>query len=411
MPTEMIIEFSKASGMLLAVSYLVSWIYHGFKINHLYRDVLVGGVIGLAALIGMMFPFQFSEGLFFDARTVVLGVGSAIGGPVVAGVSFVMAVTYRAWLGGVGALVGVSTISFAVLCGLASWYLVNKKHYKVTLLRTLALGYIIHIFSVLLFLTLPVPTVSFLTQISIPMLVVLPLATAVLYRMLYADIMWRESAASVVKVMSERDRALLQQSDALVQVIQAISLTIEKRDPYTAGHQQNVARLAELIARQLGWDEGRIKGLFLGASIHDLGKIYVPAEILNRPGKLTYHEFGIIQSHCEVGYDILKDISFPWPVAEMVLQHHERMDGSGYPKGLKGEQIIKEARIIAVADVVEAITSHRPYRPARGLKEGLKELKAGRGYRYDPEVVDACLEIINSGDFIFESSSFGVSKT
>ena len=135
--------------------------------------------------------------------------------------------------------------------------------------------------------------------------------------------------------------------------------------------------------------------------IHDIGKIYVPAEILNRPGRLTKAEFEIIKSHAEVGYDIIKDVKFPWPVAQMVLQHHERMDGSGYPNGLHGEDIILEARILAVADVVEAITAHRPYRPAVGLEKALLEIEAHRGPLYDPEVADACLHLMRDKGFTF----------
>jgi PAS domain S-box-containing protein/putative nucleotidyltransferase with HDIG domain len=190
--------------------------------------------------------------------------------------------------------------------------------------------------------------------------------------------------------------------DALVGTIRAIALTVEKRDPYTAGHQSRVAELAAAIAGELGLDTDRIEGLKLGGMIHDIGKIYVPAEILNRPGRLTEHEFGMIKTHSEVGYDIIKDVKFPWPVADMVLQHHERMDGSGYPQGLKGEQIILEARILAVADVVEAITAHRPYRPAIGIDKALAEIEGKRGQIYDAEVVDACLRLFRERGFRLE---------
>ena len=184
-----------------------------------------------------------------------------------------------------------------------------------------------------------------------------------------------------------------QLKESLIGTIRAIALTVEKRDPYTAGHQTKVADLAAAIAHGLGLNEDRIEGLRLGAMIHDIGKIYVPAEILNRPGRLTEHEFGMIKTHAEVGYDIVKDVKFPWPVADMVLQHHERMDGSGYPRGLKGEEIILEARILAVADAVEAITAHRPYRPGLGIDKALAEIEDKRGRLYDINVVDACLQL------------------
>ena len=183
--------------------------------------------------------------------------------------------------------------------------------------------------------------------------------------------------------------------------IRAMSLTVEKRDPYTAGHQNKVAQLSVAIGRELGMDENRLEGLRLGATIHDIGKIYVPAEILNRPGRLSKAEFEIIKSHAEVGYDIIKDVRFPWPVADMVIQHHERMDGSGYPKGLKGEEIILEARILSVADVVEAISAHRPYRPAVGLDKALLEIEANRSILYDTEVANVCLRLIRDEGFTF----------
>jgi PAS domain S-box-containing protein/putative nucleotidyltransferase with HDIG domain len=190
--------------------------------------------------------------------------------------------------------------------------------------------------------------------------------------------------------------------ESLTDTIRAIALTVEKRDPYTAGHQSRVADLSAAIAGELGLEAERIEGLRLGAMIHDIGKIYVPAEILNRPGRLTAPEFEIIKSHTEVGYDIIKDVKFPWPVADMILQHHERMDGSGYPKGLKGEDIILEARILGVADVVEAITAHRPYRPAIGIAAGLAEIEAKRGQLYDVEVVDACLRLFREKGYTLQ---------
>ena len=193
---------------------------------------------------------------------------------------------------------------------------------------------------------------------------------------------------------------------ALVGTIQAVATTVEKRDPYTAGHQQRVAQLCVAIGQELGLDPERIEGLRLGALIHDIGKIYVPAEILNRPGKLTAAEFEMIKSHPQVGYDIIKDVKFPWPVAEMILQHHERLDGSGYPKGLKGEAIIYEARILAVADVIEAMSAHRPYRPARGVGPALEEMHRNRGRYYDPEAVDACLRLFEQGKFQFDTADF-----
>ena len=175
--------------------------------------------------------------------------------------------------------------------------------------------------------------------------------------------------------------------------VYSLALAIERRDPYTAGHQKNVANLTVKIAKKLGLDEQKIDILFMGGLLHDLGKIGIPAEILTKPGKLTPEEFALIKTHPRVGYEILKDVEFVGPVKEMVLYHHERLDGSGYPEGLKGDLIPMEARILAVADVVDAISSHRPYRPALGLEKAFEEIKKNRGILYDPDVVDACLSI------------------
>lgn len=223
-----------------------------------------------------------------------------------------------------------------------------------------------------------------------------------------------ESRSSIIDI-SERKAAERERSEfaerterSLLQTIQAIALTIEKRDPYTAGHQQRTAELATAIAEQMGLDEDFIKGLRLGSMIHDIGKVYVPTEILNRPGKLDQAQFMLIRSHPQVGYDIIKGIEFPWPLAQMVLQHHERLDGSGYPHGLKGDEILLQARILAVADVVEAMASHRPYRSALTLDIALQEITSGRGRLYDSAVVDACLQLFSQHDFDWKASAQSV---
>ncbi len=176
-------------------------------------------------------------------------------------------------------------------------------------------------------------------------------------------------------------------------IIQVIAQTVEKRDPYTAGHQRRVADLSRQIGYEMNLARNVIEGIRMAGLIHDLGKISVPAEILSKPGKMSQIELNLIKSHSETGYDILKSIDFPWPVADIVYQHHERLDGSGYPRGIKGDDILLEARIIAVADVVEAMASHRPYRAALGIDEALAEIIKNSGKIYDSEVVDACVNI------------------
>lgn len=205
-------------------------------------------------------------------------------------------------------------------------------------------------------------------------------------------------AVGIVRDISERRRAMEKQRTTLIDTIRAMAHAVEQRDPYTAGHMQRVAEVAALIAREMGWDEERILGLRLGALIHDVGKIYVPAEILSRTGKLSDVEFSIIKAHPAVGFDIIKDVDFPWPVAKMIHQHHEHLDGSGYPNRLQGEDIVMEARILTVADVLEAINSHRPYRPALGMSAALEELNQHVGSYYDAEVVAAALRAVERGE-------------
>lgn len=180
---------------------------------------------------------------------------------------------------------------------------------------------------------------------------------------------------------------------ALGGIITVIQEVVERRDPGTAGHQTRVADLARSIAKDMGLSEIQVDAVRLAATIHDLGKISIPADILSRPGKLTDSEFRLIKLHPKSGYDILKTVDLPWPIADIILQHHERMDGSGYPQGLKGEDILLESRIIGVADVVEAMASHRPYRAALGIDKALQEISTKRGILYDPGAVDACLNL------------------
>jgi putative nucleotidyltransferase with HDIG domain len=189
---------------------------------------------------------------------------------------------------------------------------------------------------------------------------------------------------------------------ALDGIVRATALTVEMRDPYTAGHQKRVADLACAIADECDLSEDQIEGIRMAGIIHDLGKISVPAEILSKPSRLTPNEFNLIKEHPEVGYDILKGLDFPWPIAKMVLQHHEKFDGSGYPQGLSGDEILIEARIITVADVVEAMASHRPYRPGKGIKKALAEIAKNKGIYYDPDIVDACIKIFKQKKFTME---------
>jgi putative nucleotidyltransferase with HDIG domain len=193
-----------------------------------------------------------------------------------------------------------------------------------------------------------------------------------------------------------------QLQEMFISVVNALALAIEMKDPYTAAHQRWVTRLACAIAGEMNLSKEQVEGLHMAGLIHDIGKMDVPTEFLIKPGLLSEIEYEAIKVHPQSGYDIVRQIAFPWPVAQIILQHHERLDGTGYPQGLAGAEILLEARILAVADVVEAMASHRPYRDAHGLELATEEISRNRGSLYDPEVVDACLRVFKERKFTFE---------
>jgi PAS domain S-box-containing protein len=195
------------------------------------------------------------------------------------------------------------------------------------------------------------------------------------------------------------DHTLTELRQVLGGMINTLGLIVEQRDPYTAGHQRRVANLARAIATEMGVSLGRQGGIRVAASIHDLGKVSVPAEILSRPGRLSANELKMVQAHAQIGYGLLREVEFPWPVADIVLQHHERLDGSGYPHRLSGDEILLEARIVGLADVVDAMASHRPYRPAFAIEEVMEEISRERGSLYDAQAVDACLRLFREEGF------------
>jgi PAS domain S-box-containing protein len=216
--------------------------------------------------------------------------------------------------------------------------------------------------------------------------------------------------ATVFSDVSERQKMELTLRQSYVQLrkilgatVQAMAVTVETRDPYTAGHQRRVADLARCMAQEMGLDAEEIDGVHMAAMIHDIGKICVPAEILSKPATLIPLEARLIQIHAQAGYDIIKDIDFPWPIARIVLEHHERIDGSGYPNGLTGDQVLAGSRVLAVADVVEAIASHRPHRPSLGIAAALAEVARGRGSLYDPEAIDACESLLTRKGYAFRT--------
>ena len=225
-----------------------------------------------------------------------------------------------------------------------------------------------------------------------------------------ADVKWEGEAAHLAsvrdltehrRVKHELEQSLKELQKNMRTTVQALALTVERRDHYTAGHQQRVADLSRAIAEEMGVSQEQTEGIYLAAFVHDIGKMGTPTEILVKPYELTELEFKLIEPHPQVAYEILKTIEFSWPIAEIVLQHHERLDGSGYPHGLQGNKILPEARILGVADVVEAMASDRPYRPAQGIDAALGEIQENRDVLYDPLVVDACLKLFSEKGFGF----------
>ena len=216
---------------------------------------------------------------------------------------------------------------------------------------------------------------------------------------LYQDITQRQQAEQKIKQGYEKLQRTMEAT------IHTISKIIETKDPYTAGHQYRVSQLAARIAKELKFCPDKLEGIRIASLVHDIGKISIPAEILSKPTELNEIEYSLIKDHSRIGADILKTIDFPWPVAEIILQHHERLDGSGYPQGLKGDEILPEAKIIGVADVVEAMSSHRPYRPALGIDKALEEISQNKGILYDPEVVDTCIKLFKEKEFKFNKDT------
>jgi HD-GYP domain-containing protein (c-di-GMP phosphodiesterase class II) len=219
-------------------------------------------------------------------------------------------------------------------------------------------------------------------------------------RQVFQDI--ARDITAVDKTRQRLQKTLSSLNRAVCGTFRTLALALEQRDPYTAGHQERVAQLAKAIALRLGLGSKRIQGLYFAGLVHDIGKISIPAAILAKPSDLLEAEFALIREHPRIGWEILKNTEFPWPVAEVVLEHHERLNGSGYPQGLMGEEIRLEARILAVADVVEAMSSHRPYRAGHGLEAALREIEVNKGILFDVQVAEACLDLFREERFSFE---------
>ncbi len=386
----MFFELAKSVALLLSLAMVYGFIRRKWPDQQPIVQILAGCVFGFIAIIGMRYPILVEPGILIDARSMVLSIGSVFGGTVVGIVSGLLAGGYRIWVGGDGAPPGLVLIVMSVSAGLLYRYLVLSNRIRVSAISFLVLGFFIHTFHVGLFFLLPESAVEkMLHSIALPLILALVPATVFLgliFKAVEDDI---ETRRKLNKAQSEKTKAL-------EKVIHVLAAALEARDPYTAGHEQNVAEIAGCIGCRLGYDENRLEGLRLAATVHDVGKIHVPSKVLTKPDKLTPSEWAVMQQHPDAGARFLSGIEFDWPIAEVIRQHHERLDGSGYPRGLTGDQILEEAKIVAVADVIDAMATDRPYRQGLGVDAARSEIISGRGVKYDADIVDICVDLIDA---------------
>ena len=286
---------------------------------------------------------------------------------------------------------GVAVVIISAMAGVSYRYLVNRGSLRINGLTLLGLGAVVHVLEVCLFLYLPKEVVpAVLDGVVVPLIMTFVPATALLGLVFHT---LDQEIVTKAKLVSTE----LARFQAINKVVYALSAALEARDPYTAGHGIKVAKISKLIARKLGFDEHRVDGLELAAIIHDVGKIQLSSELLNKPERLTDDEMDEMKQHPVIGSRFVDDIAFDWPIAQIVRQHHERMDGSGYPNGLRGEEILLEARILAVADMVDAVASDRPYRTGRGIVAAKTILERDAGKLFDPDVCAVCIGLIDQG--------------
>ncbi len=397
----MFLELVESVTLLLSLALVYGFICRRWPCDIPVAQLLSGCLFGAITILGMEFPVTVQPGVIFDARSVVLSLASVFGGPVVGVVSGFLAAGFRAWIGGAGTIVGIAAIIVTVGIGLTYRYLFQTNRIPLNAVTLLLLGFVVHIVEVGLFLFLPENVVDQVVQsIAIPLILTFTPATAFL-GLIFKGIQ------DEVETRQKLDRTQSEKAEALEKVIHVLSAALEARDPYTAGHEQNVAEIAVEIRKELGFDDHRLEGLHLAATVHDVGKIRVPGEILTKPSKLSPEEWAMMQQHPDTGADFLAGIRFDWPIAETIRQHHERLDGSGYPRGLADEQILDEAKIIAVADVVEAMANDRPYRKGLGVEAARAEILGGKGTKYDPAIVDLCIDLIDKKVFFASNPGDG----
>lgn len=356
--------------------------------------------------LSMVFHLHVDQGVYFDQRGAAIAVATLFGGGWVGAATAVAEIMYRISIGGVAGWAGGVGIVGDLLGSVLVLHYVRKiAAPKWTRIQSLVLlGVAVGVSEALSLLLIPPPEFGlvFFQNYGPALFLIQVLSTVLLGGLLHFE----ESRMGALLLLEKRTDALRR---SLHQVVGSLSTAMVHRDPGTAGHEQRVADLAVAVGKELGWGDERLEGLHLAAMAHDVGQIQIPAEILNRPRKLNPQEFQLVKMHVEAGYQILKDVEFPWPIAEIVYQHHENLDGTGYPRGLTGDRILAEARVIRVCDALEAMLTHRPFRRAYTLQLALDELQMQRGTKLDPQVVDICARLFKERGFSFSQAKTGMS--
>lgn len=357
---------------------------------------VVGVLYGLAAVAAMASPVTLAAGYIFDSRSVTLTIAALFGGPWVAAISGAVAAAYRLWLGGVGTPAGVTTILIAASLGTLFFELRRRGLPVMKPLPLLSLGVLVHALILLIQVYwLGAAGLAAAKQVGLPMMLLFPPGI-----MLVAQLVLDQESRAGMRVSLQQETQKLEGSvDALIEVVGQM---VESRDPSTAGHQKRVCQLAVAIAQDMGLSAEEVALIESAALIHDVGKIAVPAEILAKPTELTSLERRLVRKHVDDGYGIVSRARLGTEIAELVRQHHERCDGSGYPRGLTGSELLPGAKILMISDVVEAMCSHRPYRPPCGPEAALEEIRAGSGTLYDPAASAACIRVFSDGGFAFD---------
>lgn len=377
------------------------------KIGDKLHKVIAAFFMALLGISTMAFHFNIAPGVIIDQRGAAVAVATLFGGPWVGATTAAAEMIYRAFLGGVAMWAGLLGIIGDFLASILTLYL----------LRTVVGAQSMRVHSLIL-LGLAVGTSEALSLLLIPPFKFgfeffqcygLPLFLLQIFStMLYGGLLhFEESRLQALSLVENRNMALRR---ALHQVVGSLSTAMIHRDPSTAGHEQRVADISVAVGKVLGWNDERLEGLHLAAMAHDIGQIQTPAEILSRPRKLNPQEFELVKMHVESGYQILKDVEFPWPIAEIVYQHHENLDGTGYPRGLIGDQISPEARIIRVCDALEAMLSHRPFRRAYTVEQALKVLQEQSDVQLDSRIVNICIQIFTEQGFSFAATKNGIQR-